>query len=594
MAKPQPQRDDRPIVEQHREFVERHHTTPDGQPYSFEGREWLYDELWRPFYGWKLWPVDAQRLCEDCSDRANTIVDGHRDGDSTRTDEHSNEHDCAGLNAEKILIVALNLNRQDGKTFGVSGLTMAASFKSSHESIALMGAAEDQMGRIFTKNYRRSVEKNPKLEKRCRIVANRLLNDARKNDFEVLPTTLSAVGDTRTIVLIDEAREVPPDVAVALMPTLFARGGWECPRGHMKTHTGVESEHDEACSVCGAELQPWYGRAVITSSHGELHEDERDWFAEFVEKYTQTPHPNVHVFASSTSLNPKVATKVVDVVHDVFGSMESTAAYADIEAGGKWRKKGDEFLSPAAIKRATGFDLQNDDEVNEAPCVAFLDTSLTIDKTSFVIVADDLERSRSPWEFVYQTRVDYWDPSEHGGVIPDREVIANVEAALRLYPNLVSFYVDTRGSPWGSRAVKQWRKARKTWSKKVHAWQYRDKESQAGWDELEERILSQPEPRIRLMQIPEQLREFKGLKRGGKGTGYRRDKTGRVEDKNRGKSHKDITESTACCCYLINEQTLKRTQPRSLREATERTGARQRLLERLHAKQVKGLTADSF
>ena len=47
-------------------FATKHITTPDGEPFSLKGREWVLDQMWRPLDGWKLWPEKRGELCIDC------------------------------------------------------------------------------------------------------------------------------------------------------------------------------------------------------------------------------------------------------------------------------------------------------------------------------------------------------------------------------------------------------------------------------------------------------------------------------------------------------------------------------------------------
>ena len=71
-------------------------------------------------------------------------------------------------------------------------------------------------------------------------------------------------------------------------------------------------------------------------------------------------------------------------------------------------------------------------------------------------------------------------------------------------------------------------------------------ESQAGWRALQQRILTRPEPTIRLQYDAEQNSEFAGIKLKAFGQDMI------VTDRDRLKKHRDITESLAMCCHLVS------------------------------------------
>jgi hypothetical protein len=531
-------------------FAEKYVTTPDGQPFSLDGREWVREHYFRALGGWKLWPVDADKLCSDCGEKANTLTETYGG-----VEAHS---DCLGLKTEPILLTFLHLKRQKGKTFNTAGWSLARVFKQKNESIAMLAGSEDQVARLFNKNYRRPVENNKKLADRCRVLGTRLVVDKNNSDIEILPTAISSVGDTRTVVVLDEARDVPADVAVAMLPTLFARGGWECAAGHFKTFKGVDDPNaPQRCSVCRKQAQPWFGVGLIMSSAGELTDSENDWFAEHVAHWKANPHPNVHVYDSDDAANPKVAQKVVGAMGDILSAVPSTKVYADIEIGGEFRRKGDDVVGESDLNRCTDRKLANFDACAER-CVGFLDTSTKVDKTALVILAEDSERSTSPWEYVYQARLDYWDPAKLGGVINPEVIERFLVALLPGFPKLVRLPVDTRGMPWADAMVRSIKAKHPTLARVVQPWNMHADESERGWAALQQRILTRPDPTIRLQDDKEQRREFKGVRFSFSSQSTRAPK---VVDRNRRVSHKDITEALATCCFLVSDIQLKGVAP---------------------------------
>lgn len=534
-------------------FAEQRVTSPDGEPFSLKGRDWVVDEFWRPVDSWKLWPVDKAKLCSDCAQLANTITEDYHESDATRGAEHA-ATGCAGLKSEPILIVALNLKRQSGKTFNVAAWAMARAFKDKKESIALLAGSEDQVTRLYTKNYKRPIENNKILSGLARCLGTKIIVDKMGSDIEILPTAMSSVGDTRTAVIIDECRVVPPDIAVALIPTLFARGGWQCPNYHVRTVSGVDDpDAPRVCSVCAAKTHPWYGKALLLSSAGELDDSESDWFFEFVDHYQKSPHPNVHVFSSEKTLNPKVSSKMVSVTEDVFGSLESTRLYAGIETGNRPGRKGDDVLTKAEVMRCADASLFNEPEC-ALPCVGFFDSALTREKVSLVVLAEE-PGSLTPWERAYTPRIDWWDPTTMPnhivGAEQEKEILDHLLRVLPLYTGLRVLHIDARtgadsGETWARRVALALRKAGfviQLWEKNT------PHESMAGWAELIKRVRTGT---IRYQDLPEIHAEFGGIM-----PRRRRDGSIEIVDKNRDKMHKDIIEGLALCCYLAATDSMK-------------------------------------
>jgi len=259
------------------------------------------------------------------------------------------------------------------------------------------------------------------------------------------------------------------------------------------------------------------------------------------------------VFATKETLNPSTSVKMVDTVSEVFGALESTKAFAGVEAEGHRLRRGDDVVSPSDVKRVCDRSLTNEDGCKNK-CVGFLDTSTSVEKTSFVILAEDPE-SEFPWEHIYLSHLKYWWPGVNtkAKYIDGNEVKRYLENLLPLYPNLQIFEVDTKvgavkkdkglEAQWPVQMMRDIRKLSGKWVGKVKTWKGGGSESQTGWDLLEERILRQT---ILLQDVKAIKDEFKGVKRGAPKEGKRK-----VEDRKRDKMHRDITEGIACSCYRI-------------------------------------------
>lgn len=279
-------------------FCEEYCTTPDGQPFSLEGREWQRDELFIPFDGWKLWPVDANHICDPCKRLAGSITEDYRAGDETRTATHKKKaKGCLGLSTNPIVVTVLNLPRQEGKTFSAASLVQSIIFREPNADITLMANSEDQVAAIFDANYRRGIEASEELSEACQVTGMAIKVEETKSTFECVSTSHASVtGRTRDVIIVDECRDVPSQTLNALLPAIRARNGWLCPHGHIKT-SGVNLPNaPKVCPVCKTKTVPWYGRVILMSSAGVMDGSENDWFAELVEYLTEKPDQNAHVF----------------------------------------------------------------------------------------------------------------------------------------------------------------------------------------------------------------------------------------------------------------------------------------------------------
>jgi len=268
-----------------------------------------------------------------------------------------------------------------------------------------------------------------------------------------------------------------------------------------------------------------------------------------IEELEANPHPNFHVFRSDQPLNPRKSKKIVGALEDVFGRLDSTRHYVAAEMGNQWSRKGEDFVTKADVDRCTDKRLQNSSGTSE-PAVGFLDTSMSVEKTSLTILASDSLISETLWDHLYQAWLAYWIPQ--GKAIPTGEVLDMVDAVVPIFTGLRCLWVDVQGMPWAADMVSEIKRSRRPWKDKIKSWSKRRDERAAGWMLLQQRMLSHP-PTIRLQDDKEQRKEWAGirLQPGRSGMGVQ------VVDRDRRKIHKDLTENLAVCCYLANNEKTK-------------------------------------
>ena len=559
-------------------FAEKHIKSRDGSNWSLTGREWVRDQFWLPADGWKLWRFADSEPCQECADSIGVIVDHPSDNPTTKCK-------CGGLASEPILVTVLNLERGDGKTFNLMAYSLATIFKARNKSIAALWASEDQGKQIFDEVWREAIEHNPSLSNpaRCKIYGQppQIYTPHMGSRLEVLTSShRSLTGRRRTHIIVDEARDVRAQTLSALLPSTNAMHGVECPAGHVQLTPEEVKESKripKKCSACGQRLVEWWPRVIIASAAGVLKGNESDWLHELVEELESTPHKNYHLFTSQKwgrSLNPRKSEVVTSAIVDVFGKLPSTRHYVAAEYGNQWTRQGEDVMTPGDVKAVMDAGLHNE-EGCKSRAIGFLDSSVTVEKTSLVILAEDEAKSTFPWEHVYMSYLEFWWPG-HGRCAGQRTVRGDdvkqaIESVAPLYPQLTALEVDTgvgvtkgKGPEflWPILMLKEIRQGSGLWRRKLRTWSGTGVDADTGWDLFCERVYDN---KITLQRVPEILDEIKGITLSRPRNSDRRP---HVTDRNRNTMHRDITQAIACLCWLI-----KREQVRSRRGRIGRADA---------------------
>jgi hypothetical protein len=536
------------------EFAEKHILTSALEPFDPHRDHWLINEFWRALDGYKLWPVDASTLCDDCRPLAGELTDSYWDHEETRSEAHAEAAGgCQGLQANVIWLVLLRLSRQEGKTTGAAAFTQSELADVGWDSsIALISGSEDQSEGIVERNFSVPIQSSNYISRRVDTGRTKLVGLRTRSTFVLYPTSMAGVtSGSHTLLIIDEARAVEGRIAMKLIPTINARNGWRCPyggKGHTRTIGDMEDPgHKETCDTCGSRLEPWVGKVVCMSNAQEIDGSGRDWFHESVELAKSEPGPNIHVYEAIGSQSRSVSKTVVEGSAAFFGKLPSTADYIEIETSNVSRRKGDPFVTSAQIQQVTDRGLKNN-EGGTRPAVGFLDTSISGDLTSLVICEGDYDGTDDPWRTLEVVRLDIWDPAKQkGGLIDEHEIYAHCNALL---PNfgLLAFRVDTRMMPWAINMVRVM-KREASYRGVVDGVTWRETERAMSWAKLEERILGLQ------LRIPDDRRLISELKTARKF----QNPSGRldVREPNRKRKHLDVAESLAACCFLAHELALK-------------------------------------
>lgn len=552
-------------------FCEAHLTMPDGGPFELEGREWQREQFWAPLDGFKLWPVDRESLCTSCAAKAGNIVGSVYAADSTRTARHA-ETGCAGLRAHIIWLVCLQLKRQQGKTVSVAGYTISSLWRYSHESIAYLAGSEDQSEMLVRDNFTGAL--SDRLMRDAQSMRTRLIVEARNSEFQLFATSLAgSTGGSRTLVIVDEARDVPSHVFSAMVPTIYARRGWRCPTGQpghawstgdldiIEDQDGAavnpkQERYGQRCPVCNARLEPWSGRVAAMSSAQELDDSDADWFHDLCEQLEREPEPDAHVFRSSRVINPKVSRQIVSRSEAVLGKVKGLSDSISIEAGGVSRRKGELFLDHAQIRGIEDPLLRNLEGCSR-PAVGFLDTSDVTHLTSLVILEDDSRDGERPWHRLRQVYLEVWDPKDQPHKFIDDRIIK--AALLEILPSfaLLALRIDDRRRPWAKAMLRELKKEApfsrilKGCDERGEKWGRNER--QLGWQKFHERAVGRT---ITIFQNQTLRAELKAARNFSTVDGEMD-----VREKDKRKRHLDIAEAIASCCLMAHELSVRGRRP---------------------------------
>jgi len=573
-----------PSVTQVEDFCTKHIRDQSGRPFSLEGREWVRDQFWAPALGFKFWPVNPKKLCDACKAKANTITEWLPDN-PTKTKAHR-KTGCEGLDLKHIAVVVVRLKRRAGKTFNFGGLANALGFMLPHQHMTYAASAEDAAGKLFKANFSGPIQNNPKLKRNAKIVGNKITYKTGST-FEFVPTSVgAAIGLNRTLVAIDECREVTGEFFMALAQTVLAEHGFECPHGHVHYVSGAAPD-GRTCSTCQSALQPWHATVVAMSSAGELKDsDKGTWFVELAEQLKKEPHPHMYVFDENID-NPLVDLDTRNAYAEVFGKVDSMRHLVDVEIHNIDRRKGEDFLSQQQIEACVDGRLTNAVGVSDRACVAFLDASQSIELTSLVIVSDDSREDDTDWSRLRVERIDVWEPKKMPrGLIDERVIQKHLDEWIPRFPTLVALEVDARGMPWAARLVDFCRNERKPWGKYVTSYRGKRIERAAAFRLLEQHILAET------ITYPPNKFLLKELSAARRFASMSPDIQVEVREANRKRNHLDVVESLAMCCHRAHMAQLAGAR-RSLASVQGRITGK-KMIDAIYKSHVRGLGMDSF
>jgi len=389
--------------------------------------------------------------------------------------------------------------RQDGKSTFLAVTAVLALLLVTGAYVVFIAAAEPQAQAIFARKIRRPLER---LLRALGVSPRELIVTKRSIEYPELGSKIEVIAtDERTVpgrsvslLIIDEARDIPDEVYTALAPAVI--GG--------------------------------RGKLLIGSTAGRP--------AGFFYELVRTPLPETFVCHSAVNTNPYADRGVVGFLKKQLALISPAAARREL--GNEFTEDGDSFLPTALIEAAIDDDL-GEHAGSERPTFAFYDLSRKRDLTSRVVVIREPGRRPEAYDHLVVASLRVWDPKASAtGQVDFAEVREDLAALAERFPQLGKVFVD-EGAEGGS--LLPWAKAQPRLALRVDGFVATPVSNMDLWGALVARL------HARTLSMPRHerlLAELRGLRQesfafGGKW---------RIIDSSR-KYHRDVSLALAGACH---------------------------------------------
>jgi hypothetical protein len=295
--------------------------------------------------------------------------------------------------------------RQSGKSQCLAAMAIAELLLRPGAYVIMAAASEKQAAAIYARKIKKPLERMFQLLDatswgRKHIVATKrgieLWNGAA---LEVIATNeVTSPGRSPTLLILDEARDIPDEFYTAFAPSAIGAGG----------------------------------KVVIASTAGA----PRGFFYQLV----QHPLAETWLHHAVANDNPHANRRIMNFLERRLSTVMPAAARREL--GNEFTDDGSEFL-PAPLIEAAVDETLGEIAESEAPAFVMYDLSRKNDLTSRTVVLLDPPRRPEAWDHLVVASIRVWDPRKS----PTREVdFADVRADLdilpRRFPNLCSVLID--------------------------------------------------------------------------------------------------------------------------------------------------------
>jgi hypothetical protein len=320
----------------------------------------------------------------------------------------------------------------------------------------------------------------------------------------VAPNEATGTGRTPTMLVVDEARDVPDEVFTAFAPSVIGAGG----------------------------------KVLLGSSAGA----PKGFFYELVAQAEREPSPEVWLHrGGTTNENPHADQRMLNFLKKQIGLVNPAAMRRELE--NDFAEGGDELVPLPLIEAAI------DDRLGELPghdceAFAFYDLSRRRDLTSRTVVVVTPARKPEAADHLVVASMRTWDPKAlPGREVPFEEVREDMAALPRRFPRLRRVLVDTGAE---SSSLLPWAQKHPLLAMRVEPFVAGVGSNMDMWSSLVARFNAQT---ISIPRSERLLLELKSLRREEFQFGSKF----RVVDSSR-KYHRDLSLTLAGACFAHSSQ----------------------------------------
>ncbi len=410
----------------------------------------------------------------------------------------------ADLDNASVYEILIKMIRQTGKSQCCLGVAQAETFTVPSACVVYVSASGEQGAAIYARKVRRPVERLARaLGIRIQATQRGYEIPALGSTFEVIaPNETTAPGRSPTLLLLDEARDIPDSVYETLVPSVIGAGG----------------------------------KVIIASTPGR----PRGFFYELV----RSPGPGSRLIESNENLNPYASKGVLAFLRSRLRMINPAAAAREL--GGEFAEEGGQWLPGPLIEANVDPDW-HEVERSAAEAYAALDLSRKKDLTTLIVLLRQPARRPEAQDHLDVALLAVFDPAQS----PTGEVdFPSVRALLavvaeRRFPNLRRLLVD-EGAEGGS--VLPWARGQVSLTMKVEGFVATVDSNMAIWSALAARLHAQT---VSIPRNERLLAELRNLRQEPTLFGSK----WRITDASR-RYHRDVAAALAMAVHAAGEMSV--------------------------------------
>jgi hypothetical protein len=295
--------------------------------------------------------------------------------------------------------------RQSGKSQCLAAMAIAELLLRPNSHVVMAAASEKQVAAIYSRKIKKPLERMFRLRganahwRKHIVTTKRGIELSTGASLEVIATNEgTSPGRSPTLLLIDEARDIPDEFYAAFVPSAIGAGG----------------------------------KVVIASTAGP----PRGFFYELI----QHPFEETWLHHATTNDNPHADRRMMNFLQRRLSVVMPAAARREL--GNEFTDDGSEFLPAPLIEAAVDETLC---EISESEAFAFVmyDLSRKKDLTSRTVLLLNPPQRPEALDHLVAASIRVWDPrTSPTGEIDFAEVRTDLETLPRRFPNLCSVLID--------------------------------------------------------------------------------------------------------------------------------------------------------